>query len=432
MRDARRLWLIPDGWPARWKPSTQWPARRDHPRAQPRCRWKPSNISSTRPCQGHRPRRHHLLRRLARQCCGAAAAHGLRFSPLAAATRRRIESWVAVARSSAIRSMPALPRSPARMLFELHRNSVGRSGIDALLLQEELPRGSGTERKSESEGGQRHRGARRQTDRLRHHDLPRCLPITAKLTALSCRIIASCRRSTNPWPRCVSVHRACRNCAGKKSRPSLRCKNQNRTGRKFVRAEGALNEVESRRCWKTYGIPHRKNPSRAAKRKPRRWQRNRLPVVAKAVSAALAIRPSGSRCNARSQIRKDVRAAYKRIMAAGKRATVALRRRADRRANTGRHRACGSRSSRSRNGTRDPVRRRRRRIELHPMSLVAPPLMSVRRLPWIARTRCQDHRRLSRQQKAGQQALVKALIALSQLAMDAGARLQSVDVNPFR
>jgi hypothetical protein len=28
-------------------------------------------------------------------------------------------------------------------------------------------------------------------------------------------------------------------------------------------------------------------------------------------------------------------------------------------------------------------------------------------------------------------ALVKALLALSRLAMDAGARLQSVDVNPF-
>ena len=72
-------------------------------------------------------------------------------------------------------------------------------------------------------------------------------------------------------------------------------------------------------------------------------------------------------------------------------------------------------------------------LELHPdVAFAAPPLDEDAALALIARTRVAQIIEGYRGSKAlDRKALVKALIGLSQLAMDAGARLQSIDVNPF-
>src|SRR5258705_7792482 len=78
----------------------------------------------------------------------AAAAHGLQFSPLSGATRRRIEKLVAV---GTIVGNPLDAGFAALTSQDAYLNCIetllGDPGIDALLLQEELPRAPGTERK---------------------------------------------------------------------------------------------------------------------------------------------------------------------------------------------------------------------------------------------------------------------------------------------
>jgi acetyltransferase len=72
-------------------------------------------------------------------------------------------------------------------------------------------------------------------------------------------------------------------------------------------------------------------------------------------------------------------------------------------------------------------------LELHPdVAFAALPLDENAALSLIARTRVAKIIEGYRGAKPfDRKALVKALLGLSQLAMDAGPRLQSVDVNPF-
>ena len=72
-------------------------------------------------------------------------------------------------------------------------------------------------------------------------------------------------------------------------------------------------------------------------------------------------------------------------------------------------------------------------LELHPdVAFAALPLDEDAALALIARTRVAKIIEGYRGGKAlDRKALVKALLGLSQFAMDAGTRLQSIDVNPF-
>jgi hypothetical protein len=72
-------------------------------------------------------------------------------------------------------------------------------------------------------------------------------------------------------------------------------------------------------------------------------------------------------------------------------------------------------------------------LELHrDVALAALPLDEAGALALIARTRVTQLIAGYRGKPAyDEKALVKALVGLSQFAMDAGARLESVDINPF-
>jgi acetyltransferase len=156
-------------------------------------------------------------------------------------------------------------------------------------------------------------------------------------------------------------------------------------------------------------------------------------VVAKAVSAALAHKSEAGAVLLDLKSSKDVREAYGRILAAGKRAHVAL----DgvliaEQVSDGVELVLGIHCD----PEMGPVilfGAGGVELELHPdVAFAALPLDEETALALIARTRVVRIIEGYRGGKAlDRKALVKALLGLSQLATDAGARLQSIDVNPF-
>jgi acetyltransferase len=90
-------------------------------------------------------------------------------------------------------------------------------------------------------------------------------------------------------------------------------------------ARGALNEVDSKTLLKAYGIAvPKESVARSEREAVALAARFGFPVVAKAVSAALAHKSEAGAVLLDLNSSKDVRDAYRRIMAAGKRAHVAL------------------------------------------------------------------------------------------------------------
>jgi len=198
---------------------------------------------------------------------------------------------------------------------------------------------------------------------------------------------------------------------------------------------GALNEVESKALLKGYGIATPKeNVARSGREAVAIAKAIGFPVVAKAVSAALAHKSDAGAVKLNLGSAKDVRAAYDEIATKiAKRASVEL----DgvliaEQVSDGLELVLGV----HRDPEMGPVilfGAGGVELELHrDVALAALPLDEQAGLALIARTRVAkliDGYRGT--PPLDRKALVKALLGLSRFAMDAGARLESVDVNPF-
>jgi acetyltransferase len=365
----------------------------------------------------------------------AAAAQNLRFSPLAEVTRRRIEKLVAVgtiignpldAGFAALTSQDAYLKCIETLLDD--------PGIDALLLQEELPRGPGTERKEANLKAVNAIAARAgkpiafvtmishgMTDYSRA--LRSGLPNIAFLQEIDKSLAAM---------RSVIAHAEIVRAKISPAVPAQKPKPQ--LARVLARAAGALNEVESKALLKAYGIAvPRESVAHSEKEAAALATKVGFPVVAKAVSAALAHKTEAGAVLLNLKSGKDARKAYRRIVAAGKRAKATL----DgvliaEQVSDGIELVLGV----HRDPEMGPVilfGAGGVELELHPdVAFAALPLDEDTALALIARTRVAKIIEGYRGAKAlDRKALVKALLGLSQLAMDAGAHLQSIDVNPF-
>jgi acetyltransferase len=364
----------------------------------------------------------------------AAAAHGLQFSALAEATRRRLESLVSVgtiignpldAGFAALTSQDAYLRCIETLLAD--------PGIDMLLLQEELPRGPGTERKEANLRAVDAIAARAGkpiaflsmishglTDysRALRVELPHLAflqEIDKSLAAVG-SVIAHTRRAR------VAVSPGETPAKAKRVLPQL------------LARSGALNEMESKKLLGAYGIAAPKEAVAHDEREAASVARRiGFPVVAKALSAALAHKSDAGAVMLNLASASEVRAAFRQIAAAGKRAKIALD---------------GVLIAAQESGGIELVIGVHRdpemgpvilfgaggvELELHPdVAFAAPPLDRDAALALIGRTRVARIIAGYRGSKPlDREALVKALLAVSQLSSDAGAKLRSLDINPF-
>ena len=383
----------------------------------------------------------------------AAAGQGLTFSPLAKATRKRLEQLLAVgtiignpldAGFAALTSQDAYLKCVETLLDD--------PGIDALLLQEELPRGPGTERKESN---------------LRSVEViaARAKEPVAFITMISHGLTDYSRNLRAELPhlpflqefdKTLSAVRSVMDYAGrlaqreKSSLPSplegegVRAPRSGARGRKggaglyreaiLARSAGPLNEIDSKALLKAYGIAAPKE--RVAKNEREAIdaaKRMGFPVVMKAVSPALAHKSDIGAVVLGLKSAADVRRGYKKILAAAKRAKVLL----DgvliaEQMSDGLELVLGA----NRDPEMGPVvlfGAGGVQLELNPDVAVSAPLKNetaARAL--IARTRIAKRIAGYRGQPAlDEKALAKGLLAVSRLAVDLGPRLQSIDVNPF-
>ena len=363
----------------------------------------------------------------------AAARHGLRFSPLHETTRRKLESIVSVgtivgnpmdAGFAALTSQDAYLRCIETLLID--------PGIDLLLLQEELPRGPGTERKESNLRAVNEIAARAGkpvafVTMISHGltDYSRTLRADLRNVAFLQEIDKSMAAA-----RAVIAH-ATRSVSAARSASAL-----NTRAKKQLAgfAGGALNEIDSKRLLKAYGVPGPKETLAKTERDAvSAAKKIGFPVVAKAVSNTLAHKSDAGAVKLNLASVRDVRDAYKAIAAAAKRAHAAL----DgvliaQQATAGIELVLGM----HRDPEMGPVLLFGAggvELELHrDVAFGAPPLDEASAAALIARTRVSkliDGYRGS--PPFDRKALVKALLALSQLTLDAGERLESIDINPF-
>jgi acyl-CoA synthetase (NDP forming) len=365
----------------------------------------------------------------------AAALHGLKFSPLAPATRASIEKIVSVgtiignpldAGFAALTSQDAYLQCIETLLAD--------PGIDVLLLQEELPRGPGTERKEANLRAVNEIAARA------NKPIAFVTMISHSLTDYSRNLRAGLRNVAFLQEVDKSLD-AVRAVIGYAERNRIAVpaqahrKTNQRLKRLFSRADAGpvLNEVESKALLKSYGIGHPKEFVVESEREAVAMAKKiGFPVVAKAVGALHHKSDMGGVVlNLNSA--KDVRDAYKRIATAVKRAQAKLHGVliADQ-ATDGVELVLGLH--------RDPeigpvimFGAGGVELELNPdVAFAGLPLDATSAEALISRTRVAKLIAGYRGSPAlDRGALVKALLALSELAMDAGARIRSIDINPF-
>jgi acyl-CoA synthetase (NDP forming) len=365
----------------------------------------------------------------------AAAAHGLRFTPLAEATRRRIESLVAV---GTIIGNPLDAGFAALTSQDAYLNCIEAllddPGIDALLLQEELPRAPGTERKEANLRAVNTIAARAGKPIAFVTMISHGLTDYSRVLRAELPNVAFLQEIDKSLAAMRSVISHAQVPRAKISPTAFSQKPKPQLAKILARAGGALNEVESKTLLKAYGISTPKESvARSEKEAAALATKIGFPVVAKAVSAALAHKTEAGAVLLDLNSAQDVRSAHKTIMAAGRRANVAL----DgvliaEQISDGIELVLGI----HRDPEMGPVilfGAGGVELELHPdVAFAALPLDETAALTLIARTRVAKIIDGYRGSKAlDRKALVKALLGLSQLAMDAGARLQSIDVNPF-
>jgi len=364
----------------------------------------------------------------------AAAAHGLKFPPLSKSSLRNLELIVTAgtvignpldAGFAALTSQDAYLRSVETLLAD--------PGIEILLLQEELPRGPGTERKETNLKAVNAIAAQANK------------PI-AFISMISHGLTDYSRALRTELPKVAFLQEVDKSLASVRAviervvrvrppvSPAASTPKPKRHLEKLRTRSGALNEVESKALLKAYGIAAPKEViARDERGAASLAKKIGFPVVAKAVSAALPHKSDSRAVILNLNSQKEVRAAFRRIIAAGKRASVVL----DgvliaKQVTDGIELALGLH--------RDPEMGAvilfgagGLQLELHrDVAFAAPLLDEAAADELISRTRVArliDGYRGSK--PFDRNALVKALIALSQLAMDAGSRIQSVDVNPF-
>ena len=366
----------------------------------------------------------------------AAAAHGLKFSPLTKATRRRLEALVTVgtilgnpldAGFAALTSQDAYLRSIETLLAD--------PGIDALLLQEELPRGPGTERKEANL-------------RAVNEIAVRAGKPIAFVTMISHGLTDYSRALRTELPnvaflqeieKSLAAVRSVIDYAGRAAAPLSPISTAQTPKRPLEKllsraAGGALSEVDSKKLLKAYGIAVPKEAVAHDEREAVAFARKiGFPVVAKGVSAALAHKSEAGAVILNLNSPKEVRQAHKRIIAGGKRARVTLEGvLIAEQISDGIELVLGV----HRDPEMGPVilfGAGGVELELHrDVALAAPSLDEAAALALIARTRVAKLIEGYRgKPPLDLKALVKALVGLSRFAMDAGPRLGSVDVNPF-
>jgi acetyltransferase len=375
----------------------------------------------------------------------AASAHGLKFSQLSRATVKKLESLLAVgthignpldAGFAALTSQDAYLRCVEILLDD--------PGIDLLLLQEELPRGPGTERKEANLSAVNEIAARVKkpiafVTMISHGLTDYARALRAKLPHLAflqeidkslatAWVIAvyAVRAAVSPSARSASTSRAS---GGGKRKKALE--------RILARAGGqkTLSEVESKALLKSYGIALPKEGLATSEREAIALAKKiGFPVVAKIVSAELAHKSDAGGVVLDLKTAADVRAAYKRLMGpVAKRARV---------------RPDGVLIAEQVSGGLELVLGMNLDPEMGPVILfgaggveldlnrdvaLAVPSLDKRAVEaLIARTRVSQLIAGYRGKPAlDKDALVKALLGLSQLVIDAGPRIVSIDVNPF-
>jgi acyl-CoA synthetase (NDP forming) len=393
----------------------------------------------------------------------AAEAHGLKFSTLSPETIRRLESLVSVgtiignpldAGFTALTSQDAYLRSIETLLAD--------PGIDTLLLQEELPRASGTERKESNLRAVNEIAARAGkpiafvtmishglTDYSRSlranlpnvaflQEIDKSLAATRSVidyaTKVSNAMIRHGRPSGgHPYSPSPKVFMGRRDRPGDDGAENFPVQPNRRVAKMLARS-GPLSEVESKTLLKAYGIAAPKEGMAESEREAVAISKKiGFPVVAKAVSADLSHKSDIGAVKLNLRSAKDVRAAFVELTKIAKRAGIVL----DgvliaEQASDGVELVLGV----HRDPEMGPVilfGAGGVGLELHrDVALGALPLDEQAATALIARTRVAKLIDGYRGQSAlDKKALVRALMGLSQFAMDAGRRLQSVDVNPF-
>jgi acetyltransferase len=313
-----------------------------------------------------------------------------------------------------------------------------------LLLQEELPRGPGTERKETNLAAVNELAARNSkpiafVTMISHGLTDYSRALRAKLPHLAFlqeidKSLATARAITDYAERARAVPPSARVASTSPARGGG--KRAVQLDRTLKRASGTtLSEIESKALLKAYGIAA---PREALAKSEREAvvlaKKIGFPVVAKIVSAKLAHKSDAGGVVLGLESAADVRAAYKRLMGpVAKRARV----KAEgvliaERVSDGLELVLGM----NHDPEMGPVilfGAGGIELELHrDVALAAPPLDKRAAEALIARTRVAQLIAGYRGKPAyDKDALVKALLGLSQLVIDAGPRIASIDVNPF-
>jgi acetyltransferase len=354
----------------------------------------------------------------------AATANGLEFSKLSQKTHARLARLLSV---GTIIGNPLDSGFAALTSQDAYLNCVeillDDPGIDVLLLQEELPRGPGTERKEANLRAVEAIAARVNkpiafTTMISHGLTDYSRTLRAELPHLA--FLQEVDKS-------VAAVRAVIDYAERKAISAVvgRPETNPKLEKVLARGSKTLSETESKALLKLYGIgAPRESVATSEKEAAALAKKLGFPVVAKATGMAHKSDAGGVMLNLQSA--GDVRAAYKRLSRLGDGVLIAEQVSGGLELVIGLH--------------RDP--------EMGPVILFGAggvdlelnrdvafagvPLDQRAAEALIARTRVA--KRIAGYRGAhsyDRKALVKALMGLSQLALDASARLQSVDVNPF-
>jgi acyl-CoA synthetase (NDP forming) len=369
----------------------------------------------------------------------AAAANGLRFVTLAPKTLQRLEKLLTV---GTIIGNPLDSGFAALTSADAYINCVDAilrdPGVDVLLLQEELPRGPGTERKETNLRAVNELAARvgkpvSFVTMISHGltDYSRTLRADLPHVAFLQEVDKSLRAV-----RSVTDYAERARARPRKPARSVPASARTRLDALLTRRAAGprtLSEVESKALLKAYGIACPKEGlATSAREAVEIATRIGFPVVAKAVSAALPHKSDAGGVLLGLQSAKAVRDAYTEITAKlGKRTALDGVLIAEM-VSDGLELVLGV--------NRDP--------EVGPVilfgtggvdleltrdvALAPPPLDEAAAEALIARTRAGKLVAGYRGRPAlDRKALVKALLGLSQLVMDAGERIDSIDINPF-
>ncbi len=373
----------------------------------------------------------------------AAAAHGLCFPALSPATPRRLASLLTVGAVignpldsgfAALTSQDAYMKCVEVMLDD--------PGIDILLLQEELPRGPGTERKEANLRAVDAVAARAGKPVAFVSMISHGLTDYSRTLRAALPHVAFMQEADKTLRAMRSIMEYASRLAALPATPVLTASSRGRerlevllARRAATAGRRALSEVESKAMLKAYGI---RCPQEAVAQSEREAvalaKRIGFPVVAKAVSADLPHKSDVGGVIVGLASAKAVRAAYARIVgAAAKRAGASLDG-----VLIAEHVSGGIEFILG--ATRDPevgpvivFGSGGVELELHrDVAFAAPPLDATTAIALIERTRAGrligGYRGRPRLDRA---AVVKALIGLSRLVIDAGPRIQSIDINPF-